>query len=590
MHSMKQHPLAIALGATALLAAATAFAAKPDPNRVMVKFKPGAAAQAESAVRAAGGRVHLKLDRHNVIAVSVPATALQGLRNNPNIVYVEADAPRYPVGQVMPYGIKNVQAPETWAVGAEGQGIKVCVIDSGINANHEDFAGVSMTGYASSGQSWNSDSCGHGTHVAGTIAAVNNTAGVVGVSPGKVSLHVVKVFDGETCGWSYASSLVDAASRCESAGAKVINMSLGGSTSSRTENTAFADLNSRGILSIAAAGNDGNNRHSYPASYDSVMSVAAVDSTNTVASFSQYTSQVEIAAPGVGVLSTYPFRDASLSVGTTNYIASAITGSMQGTASGALVNGGRCTSAGSWYGKVVLCERGDISFVDKVNNVTAGGGVAAVIYNNAPGGFTGTLGDGVTSSIPAMSLSQEDGQALVTNALGQTANASTVFESNASGYAYLDGTSMATPHVAGAAAVIWSAKASATNQQVRDAMNSTALDLGAAGRDDYYGNGLVQTFAATEKLVGGGSTTPVTAPSGLTATNNGTVKGKLQVGLAWSGGDVTVDIFRNSTKIASATSNTGKYTDSVKVSGSGTISYKVCNAGTTSCASASVSY
>jgi serine protease len=590
MHSMKQHPLAIALGATALLATATAFAAKPDPDRVMVKFKPGAAAQAESAVRAAGGRVHLKLDRHNVIAVSVPATALQGLRNNPNIVYVEADTPRYPLGQTTPYGIKNVQAPETWAVGAEGQGIKVCVIDSGINANHEDFAGVSMTGYASSGQSWNTDSCGHGTHVAGTIAAVNNTAGVVGVSPGKVSLHVVKVFDGETCGWSYASTLVDAASRCESAGAKVINMSLGGSLSSRTEATAFADLNSRGILSIAAAGNDGNNRHSYPASYDSVMSVAAVDSTNTVASFSQHTSQVEIAAPGVGVLSTYPFRDASLSVGTASYIVSAIAGSMEGTASGALVDGGRCTSAGSWSGKVVLCERGDISFADKVSNVTAGGGVAAVIYNNAPGGFSGTLGTGVTSTIPAMSLSQEDGQYLVGNALGQTGNASTVYESNTSGYAYLDGTSMATPHVAGAAAVIWSANASATNQQVRDAMNSTALDLGAAGRDDYYGNGLVQTFAATEKLVGGGSTEPVAALSGLTATNNGTVKGKLQVGLAWSGGDVTVDIFRNSTKIASATSNTGTYTDSVKVSGSGTITYKVCNAGTTSCASASVSY
>jgi serine protease len=581
---MKQRLLTAALAATAVLAAATAAAAQPDPNRVMVKFKPGAGAQAESAVRAAGGRVHLKLDRHNVIAVSVPATALQGLRNNPNIVYVEADTPRYPLGQTTPYGIKNVQAPETWAVGAEGQGIKVCVIDSGINANHEDFAGVSMTGYASSGQSWNTDSCGHGTHVAGTIAAVNNTAGVVGVSPGKVSLHVVKVFDGETCGWSYASTLVDAASRCESAGAKVINMSLGGSLSSRTEATAFADLNSRGILSIAAAGNDGNNRHSYPASYDSVMSVAAVDSTNTVASFSQHTSQVEIAAPGVGVLSTYPFRDASLSVGTASYIVSAIAGSMEGTASGALVDGGRCTSAGSWSGKVVLCERGDITFLDKVNNVTAGGGVAAVIYNNASGGFSGTLGDGNTSSIPAMSLSQEDGQALVANALGQTANASTVLEANTSGYAYLDGTSMATPHTAGAAAIVWSANSAASNQDVRNALTSTALDLGAAGRDNYYGHGLVQAFAATEALLGGGGgTDPVAAPSNLDATNNGTSKGKLQVGLVWSGGDVTVDIYRNGSKIKSALGNTGSYTDQVKVRGSGMLTYQVCNAGTQDC-------
>jgi serine protease len=590
MHLMKHTTLAIALGAATLLASATSFAAKPDPNRVMVKFKPGAAAQAESAVRAAGGRVHLKLNRQNVIAVSVPATALQGLRNNPNIEYVELDTPRYPVGQTTPYGIKNVQAPETWAVGAQGSGIKVCVIDSGINANHEDFAGVAMTGYASTGQSWNTDSCGHGTHVAGTIAAVNNTSGVVGVSPGKVGLHIVKVFDGETCGWSYASTLVDAATRCADAGAKVINMSLGGGGASRTEEAAFNDLNTKGVLSIAAAGNDGNNTQSYPASYASVMSVAAVDQNNVKADFSQYNSAVEIAAPGVGVLSTYPFRDAALSVGTTDYMASALAGSMQGTASAALADGGLCDAVGNWSGRVVLCERGSISFVDKVNNVTAGGGVAAVIYNNVPGGFSGTLGDGVTSTIPGLTISQEDGRALVANALGQTGNASTVYEANTSGYAYLDGTSMATPHVAGSAAIVWSANLGATNTQVRDALNSTALDLGAAGRDVNYGYGLVQTFKAAEKLVGGGTTDPVAAPTGLTATNKGTVKGKLQIGLAWSGGDVTVDVLRGSTKIASAISNTGSYTDSIKVRGSGTITYKVCNAGTTSCSSASVSY
>jgi serine protease len=581
---MKQRLLTAALAATAVLAAATATAAQPDPNRVMVKFKPGAGAQAEAAVRGAGGRIHLKLDRHRVIAVSVPATALQGLRNNPNIEYVEADAPRYPFGQTTPYGINTVQAPETWAVDADGTGIKVCVIDSGINAKHEDFAGVSMTGYASSGQSWSTDSCGHGTHVAGTIAAVNNTAGVVGVSPGKVSLHIVKVFDGEACGWSYASTLVDAATRCADAGAKVINMSLGGSTANRTEDAAFADLDSKGVLSIAAAGNDGNNRMSYPASYDSVMSVAATDSTNTVASFSQYNSQVEIAAPGVGVLSTYPFRDASLSVGSASYIVSALAGSMQGTASGALVNGGRCTSAGSWSGKVVLCERGDISFLDKVNNVTAGGGVAAVVYNNVSGGFSGTLGDGNTSSIPAMSLSQEDGQALVAGALGQTASASTVYEANTSGYAYLDGTSMATPHTAGVAAIVWSANSAASNRDVRNALTSTAIDLGAAGRDAYYGHGLVQAFAATEALLGGGGgTDPVAAPTGLDATSKGTVRGKLQVGLVWSSGDVTVDVYRNGSKIKSALSNTGSYTDQVKVRGSGMLTYQVCNAGTQDC-------
>ena len=586
---MKQHQLAMALGAAlALSMSGAAFAAKPDPNRMLVKFKSGAATNVEAALRGAGGKVHRRLDKQRAISVTLPPQALQGLRNRADIEYIELDAPRYVSGQVTPYGINSVQAPETWAVGADGSGIKVCVIDSGINANHEDFAGIPMTGYPAG---WDNDSCGHGTHVAGSITAANNGVGVVGVSPGKVSLHIVKVFDGAECGWSYSSTLIDAANRCASAGAKVISMSLGGPTSSTTENNTFANLYSQGLLSIAAAGNDGNGTHSYPASYNSVMSVAAIDSNNVVADFSQFTNQVEIAAPGVGVLSTSPFRDAAMTVGTTGFIVSAIAGTEQSTASGAMVNGGLCTSAGSWAGKVVLCERGSIAFVDKVNNVTAGGGAAAVVYNNAPGGFSGTLGDGVTSTIPAISMTQEDGQALVANSLGQSASVSTIAEADTSGYAYMDGTSMATPHVSGAAAVIWSANPAATNQQVRDAMTSTALDLGAAGRDVYYGYGLVQTFDATEALLGGGGTDPVAAPAGLTASNNGTVKGKRQFGLSWSSGAVTVDVYRNGGKIRSAISNTGSYTDSLKLRGSGTLTYRVCNAGTSDCsANASVNY
>jgi len=580
---MQQRKLVAALCAALVLSASVGvLAAPPDANRVMVKYKPGAKAQVQNALAAAGGRIHLQLDRQGVFAVSVPAAALQGLRNNPNVEYIEQDAPRYPMGQIVPYGITTVQAPSTVATGADGSGIKVCVIDSGIKADHEEFAGIAMDGFASSGQTWNTDTCGHGSHVAGTIAAANNTTGVVGVSPGKVSLYIVKVFDGASCGYSYASSVADAANRCAAAGAKVINMSLGGSTKSVTEENAFNSLNSSGVLSIAAAGNAGTSALSYPASYSSVMSAAATDSNNVVASFSQFNSQVEIAAPGVGVLSTYPFRDAAMTVGSAGFIVSVLEGSVQTTATGAVVNGGRCSSVGSWAGKVVLCERGDISFADKLNNVKAGGGVAAAVYNNVAGGFSGTLG-GVAVTIPGVSMSQEDGQGLIANSLNQTANVSTVVESNASGYAYLDGTSMASPHVAGSAAIIWSAKPEATNLQVRSAMTSTARDLGAAGRDNYYGNGLVQTLNATEALLGAGpGPDPVAAPSGLTATNTGTVKGKRQISLAWTAGAVTVDVFRNNTKIASAVSNTSSYKDSTGVKG--TLTYQVCNAGsTTSC-------
>jgi serine protease len=584
---MKKHALAAAV-ALAATVSASAFANGPDPDRVWVKFKPGSAGQVENALRAANGRVHHRFDELDAIAVSVPAQALNGLRNNPNIEYIEPDAPRYPMAQITPYGVPRVQAPEAVAVGADGTGIKVCVIDSGIKANHEDFAGVSMTGSASSGQTWSSDSCGHGTHVAGTIAAANNNLGVIGVSPGKVSLHIVKVFDGASCAWSYSSSLVAAAQNCQSAGAKVINMSLGGSTSSTTERNAFANLYSAGILSIAAAGNDGNNRHSYPASYDSVMSVAATDSNNVVASFSQFTTQVEIAAPGVGVLSTYPSREGYVSAPVGTFMATAITGSPQLVRSAASVDGGLCTASSSAFlGKVVLCERGSISFSDKVLNAQNGGAVAVVIYNNVDGSFAGTL-NGVATSVPSVAVSREDGLSL-RGAVGQTTTVSAVVEADVNGYAYLDGTSMATPHVAGVAALVWSAKPTATNAQVRQALTSTAIDLGAAGRDNYYGHGLVQALAATEALLATGQ--PAAAPTGLAGSNGGVVKGKTQFNLSWSGGAASVDVFRGTTKIASAIANTGAYTDAVKTTGSGSFSYKVCNAGTSSCtATVSIAY
>lgn len=484
---------------------ATAHAAGPDPDRVWITFKPGARTQVEQALQAAGARVHHRFDDLRAFAASVPPQALDGLRRNPGVDLVEPDALRYPMAELQPYGIGMVQAPQVWGNGIEG-GVKVCVIDSGIHATHEDLAGLNLSGHASTGQSWNTDTCGHGSHVAGTIAARSNAAGVVGVAKGSIALHIVKVFDGASCGWSYSSTLVDAAQKCANAGAKVISMSLGGSTSSTTERNAFQSLYDQGVLHVAAAGNDGSTRMSYPASYDSVISVAAIDSAKALASFSQRNSQVELAAPGVGVLSTVPQVDATLAVGTSSYIVSALEGSAQGNASGALANGGRCTSAGSWTGQVVLCERGDISFAEKVANATAGGAVAAVVYNNAPGGFSGTLGS--SSTIPAISLSQEDGQALLKGALGQTAQVSTVPNLQGNGYAYYDGTSMATPHVSGVAALVWSANPAWTNVQIRQALTASAEDLGAAGRDTSFGWGLVRAQAALDALQGGGDPPP----------------------------------------------------------------------------------
>jgi subtilisin family serine protease len=296
-------------------------------------------------------------------------------------------------------------------------------------------------------------------------------------------------------------------------------MSLGGSLKSRTEETAFASAYTNGTLSIAAAGNDGNSRVSYPAGYASVISVAAVDESNVVASFSQYNSDVEIAAPGVGVLSTVPVGSglaATVTVGST-YDAEPMDGSPKLSKTGPLVDcglgGTACPKAvDGKSGQVCLIQRGTYDFATKVQNCQAGGGTAAIIYNNTTGPLLGTLG-GVSTNIPSVGISQADGVALMAK-LGTSATVSV----EASSYAKFDGTSMATPHVSGVAALVWGEQTSCTNAQIRNALNSSALPLGAAGRDVYYGYGLVQRKAALDYLIanpcsgggggGGGGTKP----------------------------------------------------------------------------------
>lgn len=482
-----------------------------DVSRVWVQFEPQGADKALNALTKVGAEIHYKFDDLNAFAASVPNNALQGLLKNPNITYIEEDAKRFPSAQNIPYGIDAVQARDVWDsnkdsvidVGAPtGSGQKICVIDSGLKTNHEDFVGVNITGGYPSG--WNSDTCGHGTHVTGTIVAANNTLGVVGVSPGAASLFIVKVFDGADCGWTYSSDLVNAAQQCEAANANVINMSLGGSIRSRTEQRAFAGFEERGILSIAAAGNEGNKTRNYPASYSSVISVAAVDSNNVVADFSQQNSSVELAAPGVGVMSTVPwFADNKVTVDSVTYEGGQIENAIEGNANGNLVDGGLCDTMGSWSGNIVLCERGEIAFYDKVVNVQNSGGVAVIIFNNVEGGFSGTLGEGNVSTIPAISLSQADGQALQTKT-GFSGSLTSSFEANKDGYEAWDGTSMATPHVSGVAVLVWSSNPSSSNLEIRNVLTNSALDLGDAGKDNAYGYGLVQAYNAWQLLGGGG--------------------------------------------------------------------------------------
>ncbi|NOU49300.1 S8 family serine peptidase [Pseudoalteromonas sp. JBTF-M23] len=489
----------------------------PLPKRYIVKYKDNEMAMMGVAMQDSANMPQMAANRMatlgvqnaqfkaslNAVVAQLSDTQLMALRNDNLVEYVEEDLPRRLMSQTQPYGISMVQADlvdDSVASAANG-GKKICVIDSGLDLPHEDMGarGDTISGTNDSGTgNWYEHGGPHGTHVAGTIAALNNGIGVRGVIGTDPSMHIIKVFNAD--GWGYSSELVDAINKCKAAGSDVVNMSLGGEGSSVTERNGIQAAADAGMLLIAAAGNDGvptntTDVESYPASYDSVMSVAAIDSNKELADFSQKNSQVEIAAPGVDVNSSYPEglgTIVSLSVAGQSYDANGMEN--QGNANAPLYNfaTGESVDSGA-NGKVCLIQRGNISFHDKVKNCEDSGGVGAIIYNNAAGSFGGTLGDTNATSIPAVTVSDTAGADMLNN-IGMTASVNL----DPSNYGLMSGTSMASPHVAGVAALVWSHHPSCTASQIRAVLTATAQDLGATGRDVKFGYGLVQTKDAID--------------------------------------------------------------------------------------------
>lgn len=478
-------------------------------NNVSQQSTISALSSVKSKARGLGIKIAQEFSNVRVLTAQLTQSDVASLAADPNVEYVEVDHPRRFMAQTQPYGIGMVQADQVddSLAAASAGGKKVCIIDSGLNLPHDDMGsqGASINGTNDSGTgNWYEHGGPHGTHVAGTIGALNNGIGVRGVIGSNVDMHIVKVFN--ESGWGYSSSLASAITACADNGANVVNMSLGGSGSSTTEQNALQALYDNGVLLIAAAGNDGvatnpTDALSYPASYDSVMSVAAIDSAKVLADFSQKNSQVEIAAPGVDVLSTFPTglgSVAELTVGSTGYSVNGLEN--QGNGSGALFDfaTGESTNSGA-SGKVCLIQRGNISFHDKVKNCEDSGGVGAIIYNNVAGALAATLGDTNTTSIPAVAASQADGNSM----LGQIGSTTSI-NIGAGDYGKMSGTSMASPHVAGVATLVWSHHPSCTNVEIRNVLNTTAEDLGSAGRDVSFGYGLVQTKAAIDYIAANG--------------------------------------------------------------------------------------
>ncbi len=305
-------------------------------------------------------------------AVDLSDEEIAALQASGTVRYVEPDSLVMALGPTMPWNIRQINADKVQAANTNGTGIRVAVIDTGIDYTHPDLAGVYAGGYnVLTGTGDPMDDNGHGTHCSGILAATGSSKGIYGTAPG-ISLYGVKVLSAK--GEGNMSDVIQGIFWAKNNSMQVASMSLGGSDDSQALHDAVDDAAAHGVLIIAAAGNSGvasgiGDTMGYPGKYDSVLAVAAVNKYHHRASWSSTGSNLSVSAPGVNIRSTIP----------------------------------------------------------------------------------------------------------------------------GAGYATYSGTSMATPHVAGVAALVYSAHPDWTNQQVRQQIESTATPLGNSW---FYGAGLVNATAA----------------------------------------------------------------------------------------------
>ena len=437
--------------------------------------------------------------------------------------------------QTIPYGVTMIDAPPVWAVTrgkslANGPAIHIAIIDTGIDYKNPELSAAFKEGFNFVSRTTDPlDDAGHGSHVAGTIAALNDTNGVVGIAS-DVDVYSLKVLNG--CGNGRTSDIIQAVDwivqkKKVVGGNWIVNLSLGANTPSDSEQAEFQAASDAGILVFAASGNafDGATPGlSYPAGYPTVTSVGAIDSTETVADFSQRGPDLKLVAPGVDVLSTFltglvstddgrkiaaNFPDGTTPTGDDVCL-------LRGPVTAKFVScgvGNTSDIPSSVSGKIALIERGgqdslgtSLTFLQKTRNAMAKGAIGVVIYDNAnnPNPFVSPAfqnlktTDGATLP-PTVLIQRNDGLALLA-----TPNATVTLRFDQQGstelFALLAGTSMACPHAVGAAALVWASSPNSTAGNVVTALEQTAKDLGNPGRDDTYGFGLVDAFAAAKQL------------------------------------------------------------------------------------------
>jgi subtilisin family serine protease len=421
--------------------------------------------------------------------------------------------------QIIPWGIDAIHARQVWPV-TKGEGINVVVLDTGIDFNHPDLKAVYAGGYnVLSPADPPMDDLFHGTHVAGTIAAQDNAFGVVGAAPG-VKLWAVKALNAQGKGFDEGIALgIDwIISKAHEVGGRwVVNMSFGSAVrGGNMEEAAISRAYDAGIIMIAAAGNDGHDFLEFPAAYAGVIPVGAVNDQDIRADFSNFGYGIDAVGPGVDVPSCVidgVEEGADIIVGDTTVLARGLIGSPFGVVTGRIVDAklGRPDEfTAAVNGNIALIKRGELDFREKVRNAKNAGAKAVVIWNSDP-----------TDAVPAFTLLPRDCDdpddpecpdewknyqfilsMNVTKADGiklqglANQNATASFFSAL--YSRKSGTSMATPHVAAAAALVLALKPDIKPVDMNWLIRRTARDLGDEGWDYQTSYGMVDALAAAK--------------------------------------------------------------------------------------------
>ncbi len=263
-----------------------------------------------------GGEIKCVYQIKPAVAVSLPQKAIDALKKNPKIAFIVPDLEIFTMAETLEWGVDRIDADIVHEYNIWGTGVKVAIMDTGIDYDHPDLAANYKGGYDFGGRLvWQGrndddpmDKQGHGTHCAGIVAAVKgNDIGVIGVAP-EAYLYAVKVFDDR--GNGRYSDVIEGLEWCiDNNEIQVISMSFGSAYSAGDPgiepwiNAAY----DAGILLVGAAGNEGSGVDTviYPARYTNVIAVAATDNKDDRASWSSTGPDVELAAPGVSIYSTY---------------------------------------------------------------------------------------------------------------------------------------------------------------------------------------------------------------------------------------------------------------------------------------------